>query len=387
MRTRNKVLLGLAAVLATAVAALAVALSRDEPCAPATAPPAGTETMRAIVRRCYGGPEVIELATLAKPVPGDEQVLVRVHAAAVNPLDHHYLHGKPYIMRLSSGLGTPTEPRLGVDYAGTVEAVGSKVTKFKPGDAVFGGRDGALGEYVLARHDRAIALKPGNVSFEQAAGAGVAAITALQALRDKGRVEAGQRVLVNGASGGVGTFAVQIAKAMGAEVTGVQSTRNLELVRSLGADHVIDYTREDFTGGDVRYDVIVDNVGNQPLLALRRVLTPGGIVVGISGPKDNPWFGPIGRSLRAALLSPFVSQTYLTLLAEFNQPDMETLADLMASGKVVPVIDREFPLAQAAEAIAYLETGRARGKVIVVVSQPEAEPAGDAPADPPAAAT
>lgn len=385
MKKRYKILGALAALLVVAVAVLAIVLSRETPCGPAPAAPTG-ETMQAIVYRCYGGPEVIEFARVAKPVPDDDQVLVKVHAAALNPLDYHYLHGKPYVMRLSSGIGRPKEERLGVDYAGTVEAVGRNVTRFKPGDAVFGGRTGALAEYIVARHDRAIAKKPDNVSFEQAAGVGIAGVTALQALRDKGHLQPGQKVLVNGASGGVGTFAVQIGKALGAEVTGVQSTRNIELVRSLGADHAIDYTRENFTEGGTRYDLIVDNVGNQPLLALRRVLTPDGIVVGVSGPKSDPWLGPIGRSLRMALLSPFVSQQYITLLAELNQADLETLGDLMASGKVVPVIDREYPLARAAEAIAYLAEGRARGKVIVTVVQPappaasQAEPSTTSPA-------
>jgi NADPH:quinone reductase-like Zn-dependent oxidoreductase len=366
VKKRYKLLGALAALLVVAIAVLAVLLSRETPCGPPP-PPASGETMRAAVHRCYGGPEVIEVARLTRPVPGDDEVLIRVHAAAVNPLDYHYLRGKPYIMRLASGMGRPKEERLGVDYAGTVEAVGRNVTRFKPGDAVFGGRSGALAEYIVARHDRAIAKKPDNVSFEQAAGVGIAGVTALQALRDEGRVQPGQKVLVNGASGGVGTFAVQIGKALGAEVTGVQSARNVELVRSLGADHAIDYTQEDFTAGSTRYDLIVDNVGNQPLFALRRVLTPDGIVVGVGGPKQDRWLGPLSRSLRMALLSPFVSQQYITLLAELNRGDIEVLRDMMASGKVVPVIDREYPLDRAAEAIAYLEEGRARGKVIVTV--------------------
>ena len=378
MTTWKKILLGSGVVFLAAVAALAVAISRDEACAPAADPPTGVETMRALQRRCYGDLEVLELATVAKPVPGDDQVLVRVHAAAVNPLDLHYLTGKPYLMRLSSGLGAPKEPRLGVDYAGTVEEVGRNVTRFKPGDQVFGGRTGALADYVVVGENRAIAIKPVGTRFEQAASVGIAGITALQALRDSAGVEAGDKVLVNGASGGVGTFTVQIGKALGAEVTGVQSTRNLELVRSLGADHVIDYTRENFTEGDARYDVIVDNVGNHPLLALRRVLAPDGIVVAVSGPKDNPWIGPFWRILRASALSAFVSQDYNTLLSEFRQADLETLAGMMAAGQVTPVIDREYPLEQAVDALAYLETGRARGKVIVVVSPPE----GDLPAEP-----
>ncbi len=249
MTLKKKILAGSLAILAAAIVALATALSYDARCgAPAPVPQVGP-AMKAIVYRCYGPPAVLRLEDVAKPEPGDDQLLVKVHAAAANPLDWHYMRGEPYIMRLSSGLGRPAETRLGVDFAGTVEAVGKSVTRFKPGDTVFGGRTGAFAEYVLVREDRAVAHKPANVSFEEAAAVPIAAVTALQAVRDKGRVQPGQRVLVNGASGGVGTYAVQIAKSLGAEVTGVSSTRNLALVRSLGADHVVDYTQENFTEG------------------------------------------------------------------------------------------------------------------------------------------
>jgi NADPH:quinone reductase-like Zn-dependent oxidoreductase len=282
------------------------------------------------------------------------------------------MEGTPYIMRaMGVGLRKPKDPRLGVDYAGEVEEVGKNVTQFKPGDEVFGGKTGAFAEYVCARADRAIALKPANITFEQAASVPIAAITALQALRDKGKVHAGQKVLINGASGGVGTFAVQIAKSFGADVTGVCSTRNLDLVRSLGADHVIDYTKEDFTKGDERYDVILDNVGTQPLSGFRHALQPNGIcvMIGGGGPNDGGLIGPMGRPIIALLMSPFIGQKMGMMMAELNKQDLTILGDLMQSGKVKPVIDRTYPLSQIAEAMRYLEAGHARGKVIITVGQ------------------
>jgi NADPH:quinone reductase-like Zn-dependent oxidoreductase len=324
-------------------------------------------TFTAIVYREYGPPEVLKLETLSKPVPAENDVLVRVRAAAVNPLDWHYMRGEPYVMRLSSGLRTPSVGRLGADFAGVVEAVGGNVSRFRPGDEVFGGRTGAFGEYVVVAEDRALVRKPPNVSFAQAAAVPVAGVTALQALRDKGRVRAGQKVLINGASGGVGTFAVQIAKSLGAEVTGVCSTRNIELVRSLGADHVIDYTREDFTAGISRYDVILDNVGNHPLQRLRRALQPQGALVIVGGPSDEPWLGPLKTSLRALVLSPFVSQQLMTILADVNPKDLGVLSGMLESGQLVPVIARNYPLEEVPAAIAYVEQGHARGKVIITV--------------------
>src|SRR5712664_3464535 len=243
--------------------------------------------LKAIVYSDYGSPDVLKLEEIEKPTPGDDQVLVRVRAASVNPLDWHYMRGTPYFMRMEAGLRKPKVTRLGVDFAGTVEAVGRNVKRFKPGDEVFGGRTGAFGEYVTVREDRAVVLKPANLTFEQAASVPVAAITALQGLRDKGKVQPGQKVLINGASGGVGTFAVQIAKSFGAEVTGVCSTRNVDMVRSLGADHVIDYTKEDFTNSAQRYDLILDNVGNHSMLENRRILTPNGRFVLIGGGNAN----------------------------------------------------------------------------------------------------
>jgi NADPH:quinone reductase-like Zn-dependent oxidoreductase len=332
----------------------------------------GEPHMKAVVYTNYGSPDVLEIRDVKRPVPNDDQILIKVRAAAVNPLDWHFMEGTPYIMRaMGVGLRKPKDPRLGVDVAGQVEAVGKNVTQFKPGDEVFGGKTGAFAEYVCARADRAIVLKPANITFEQAASVPIAAITALQALRDKGKVHAGQKVLINGASGGVGTFAVQIAKSFGADVTGVCSTRNLDLVRSLGADHVIDYTKEDFTKGDERYDVILDNVGTQPLSGFRHALQPKGIcvMIGGGGPNDGGLIGPMGRPIVALLMSPFISQKMGMMMAELNKEDLTILGDLMQSGKVKPVIDRTYPLSQIAEAMRYLEAGHARGKVIITVGQ------------------
>jgi NADPH:quinone reductase-like Zn-dependent oxidoreductase len=332
----------------------------------------GEPHMKAVVYSDYGSPDVLEIRDIKKPVPNDDQVLIKVKAASINPLDWHFMEGTPYIMRaFGVGLRKPKDPRLGVDLAGQVEAVGKNVTEFKTGDEVFGGRNGAFAEYVCARADRAIALKPSNVTFEQAASVPIAAITALQGLRDKGRVSPGKRVLINGASGGVGTFAVQIAKSLGAEVTGVCSTRNMELVRSLGADHVIDYTKEDFSKGEQRYDVILDNVGTQPLSGFRRALLPDGIcvMIGGGGPNDGGLIGPMARPLTALLLSPFMSQKMGMMMAELNKKDLNVLGDLMQSGKVKAVIDRTYPLSQIADAIRYLEQGHARGKVVITIAQ------------------
>ena len=367
MTTRYKVLSTILIVLLTALAALALILSRDAPCgaAPALAP--GATSMQAIAYRCYGSPDVVKLETLAKPSVADGQLLVKVHAASVNPLDWHYMRGKPYIMRLSTGLGVPKDIRLGVDFAGTVEAVGNNVSGFKPNDEVFGGADGAFGEYVTVRAGGSVALKPATMSFEQAAAIPIAAITALQALRDEGRVRAGQKVLINGASGGVGTFAVQIAKNLGADVTGVCSTRNVALVQSLGADHVIDYTREDFTRGSQRYDLIIDNVGTHSLSEYRRVLDTHGTLVIVGGPNEGRWIGGLAGALKAMLMAPFVTQKMGFFLARLNHDDLDYLAQLMQVGKLTPVIDRRYPLDAAAEALRYVEAGHSRGKVVITL--------------------
>jgi len=325
--------------------------------------------MKAIVYCDYGLTN-LKLENIEKPTPNDDQVLVRVRAASVNPYDWHFIEGTPYIMRMMGvGLRKPKDTRLGVDFAGTVEAVGKNVTQFKPGDEVFGGRGGAFAEYVCPRANRALALKPANLTFEQAASVNIAGITALQAIRDKGKVQEGQKVLINGASGGVGTFAVQIAKSFGADVTGVCSTRNVDMVRSLGADHVIDYTKEDFTKSTERYDVILDNVPNHSLSECRRILNPKGkyVMIGGGGPNDSRWIGPFGRVIHTLLLSPFVSQKMGMMMADANQKDLTVLGDLMQAGKVKPVIDRTYKLSEVPAAIAYLEQGHARGKVVITL--------------------
>ena len=322
--------------------------------------------MKAITHCEYGGPEVLKVEEIEKPVPNDNQVLVKVRAASLNPLDLT-IRG-PLLLRPLFGLRKPKDTRLGVDYSGTVEAVGKNVTNFKPGDEVFGGKNGAIAEYVCVLADRAVVLKPANMTFEQAASVPVAAITALQGLRDKGRIQSGQKVLINGASGGVGTFAVQIAKSFGTEVTGVCSTRNVDLVQSIGADHVIDYTKEDFTKTDQRYDIIYDLVGNHSFSERRRILGPNGICVmaGIGGAGWHEGFATrLLGELNGYLRSRFVSQKFVAYIAQFNKADMSVLADLLQTGKMTPVIDKTYKLNETADALRYLETGHARGKVVI----------------------
>jgi NADPH:quinone reductase-like Zn-dependent oxidoreductase len=325
--------------------------------------------MKAITYCDYGIAN-LKLEEIEKPTPNDDQILVKVRAASVNPYDWHFIEGTPKIMRLMGvGLRKPKDTRLGVDFAGTVEAVGKNVTNFKPGDEVFGGKGGAFAEYVCRRAEGAVALKPANITFEQAASVNIAGITALQGLRDKGKVQPGQKVLINGASGGVGTFAVQIAKSFGADVTGVCSTRNVDLVRSLGADRVIDYTKEDFAKGTERYDVILDNVPNHSLSECRQILNPNGkyVMIGGGGPNDNRWIGPFGRVIHTLILSPFINQKMGMMMADANQNDLTILGDMMQSGKLKPVIDRTYKLDQVPDAIRYLEEGHARGKVVINV--------------------
>ena len=329
---------------------------------------APSHPMNAITHCEYGGPEVLKLEQVEKPIFNDNQVLVRVRAASVNPLDLT-IKG-PLLLRPLFGLRKPKETRLGVDYAGVVEAVGKNVTNFSGDDEVFGGKTGAFAEYICVLADRAVVLKPANITFEQAAAVPVAAITALQGLRDKGRIRAGQKVLINGASGGVGTFAVQIAKSFGTEVTGVCSTRNVDLVRSIGADHVIDYTKEDFTRSEQRYDLIYDLVGNHSFSERRRILNPNGICVmaGLGGAGWHEGFASrLLGELNGYLRSRFTRQKFIAYIAQFNKADMSILADLLLSGKVTPVIDRTFKFSETADALRYLETGHARGKVVVAV--------------------
>ena len=330
---------------------------------------APTNPMKAIIYCDYGLPN-LKLEEVEKPVPNEDQILVKVRAASVNPYDWHFVEGTPKIMRLMGvGLRKPKDTRLGVDFAGTVEAVGKNVTQFKAGDDVFGGKGGAFAEYVCRRAEGAVALKPANITFEQAASVNIAGITALQGLRDKGKVQPGQKILINGASGGVGTFAVQIAKSFGADVTGVCSTRNVDLVRSLGADRVIDYTKEDFTKSADRYDVILDNVANHSLSECRRVLNPKGkyVLIGGGGASEQGFIGLLARPLKAMVLSPFISQQMGMMMADPSQKDLTVLADLMQSGKVKAIIDRTYKLAEVPEAIRYLEEGHARGKVVITL--------------------
>lgn len=321
--------------------------------------------MKAIVYDAYGPPDVLRCEEVEKPTPSGVEVQVRVRAASVNPIDWHFMRGTPYALRMMAGWSKPKVTRLGVDVAGSVEAVGRNVTEFKPGDEVFGSCRAAFAEYVCAP-ESALVRKPGGVTFEQAAAVPVAAITALQGLRSRGRVQPGQRVLINGAAGGVGTLAVQVAKSLGAEVTGVCSTRNVEMVRSLGADHVIDYSREDFTTGGLRYDLILDMVSNHALGAFRRVLNPGGTYVMIGG-SDARLFSLVTVMIRAAGLSWLTSQTFGLMLAKRSTQDLETIAALMEAGTVTPVIDRRYTLADVPAAIRYLEEGHSRGKVVITI--------------------
>jgi NADPH:quinone reductase-like Zn-dependent oxidoreductase len=327
--------------------------------------------MKAIRYYRYGPPEVLELADIDMPGVGDDDILVRVRAASVNPLDWHFMRGTPFLLRIMAGLSRPkaSETRLGADMAGSVEAVGRNVTEFQLGDEVFGGLEsrGTLAEYISLRHDGVVLKKPSGLSFEEAASVPVAAFTALQALRDKGQIRPGHKVLVNGAAGGVGTFAVQIAKAFGAEVTGVCSTQNVEMVASIGADQVIDYTREDFTQARRRYDLLIDIAGSRTLAETRRVLVPRGVLVGVGGPNKGRWIEPLGRTIGMAVLAPVVSQRMAFFLAHQNRDDLAVLRDLLQAGKAAPVIDRTYPLTDAAEAIRYLEKGHARGKVVITL--------------------
>jgi NADPH:quinone reductase-like Zn-dependent oxidoreductase len=322
--------------------------------------------MKAIVN-CEYGVGNLQLRDLEKPSPNDNEVLVRVRAGSINPVDGHMIRGS-WLMRPMSGMRKPKNTRFGTDFAGVVEAVGKNVTDFKPGAEVFGAKNGAVAGYVCVKADRAIVMKPSNITFEEAGSVAVAGLTALQGLRDKGHIQAGQKVLINGASGGVGTFAVQIAKAFGAEVTGVCSTRNVDLVKSIGADHVIDYTKEDFTKTDQHYDMIYDLVGNHSFSERRQILTPNGICVlaGIGGAGFHPesW-GRILGNFKNAFQSKFTSQKFVFYIAKLTKDDLNILRDLMQSGKVAPVIDRTYKISETQDAVRYLEEGHAHGKVVI----------------------
>ncbi len=349
-------------IMAVVLLSLGLILNHNAACGPVNVPIGRKNLMKAITHRCYGAPDALKLEDIERPTPADNEVLVKVHAASVNPLDWHLMRGTPSFVRLQTGLGKPNNARLGADFAGTVEAVGIKVKRFQAGDAVFGSTLGAFAEYVSVPEEGALVLKPANLTFEQAAAVPIAALTALQALRDKGQIQPGQKILVNGASGGVGTFAVQIAKSLGAEVTGVCSTRNVEMVRSIGADHVIDYTREDFTKSAQRYDLIVDNVGNRSVLDYRRVLNSTGLIVIVG-------FESMAGVIKARVLSPFVSQKVVSLGANLNEADLNTMRELMQDAKVTPVIDSRYSLSEVPAAIDYLEKGHARGKVVITMEQ------------------
>jgi NADPH:quinone reductase-like Zn-dependent oxidoreductase len=321
--------------------------------------------MKAILFRKYGSPDVLELTEVEKPAPNDDQVLIKIVASAANPLDWHGMRGEPFIARMGNGLRKPRDQRLGADLAGRVEAVGKNVTEFKPGDEVFGAVGaGGFAEYVCTR-EKNLALKPSNISFEEAAAAPVVGFTALQGLRDAGKIQPGQRVLINGAAGGIGTFAVQLAKSYGTEVTGVCSTRNLDMVRSFGADHVVDYTREDFSRTGRKYDLIYDTIGNRSVADYRRALKPRGTCV-IAG------FTSLGRLFEHMVLGPLTSRNRdqkvgMMGISNGNKEDLLCIRELLATGRVISVIDRCYPLRETAEAIRYLETLHARGKVIINV--------------------
>ena len=319
--------------------------------------------MKAIVYHKYGSSDVLELEDVDKPGVDDDGLLVRVRAASLNPADWYAMMGTPYVARIAVGLLKPKNDRLGIDFAGTVEAVGKDITQFRPGDEVFGGKSGALAEYVSVRN--AVALKPANLTLEQAAAVPVAALTALQGLRDQGQIQPGQKVLINGASGGVGTFAVQIAKAFGAEVTGVCSTRNVDLVHSIGADHVIDYTREDFTRSGRRYDLILDVAGSRSWSECKRVLTPQANLVVVGAPKGGRLMGPLSHVVRVRLAALRSSQKVVWFIAKMNKADLVVLQEFLEARKVIPVIDRRYPLSEVAEAFRYLGEGHAQGKVVI----------------------
>ena len=319
--------------------------------------------MKAIVHQLYGSPDLLVLEEVSTPVPGDDEVLVRIRAASVNPLDWHTVRGLPYLLRIGNGFTTPKKAVLGIDVSGHVEAVGAKVAQLRPGDEVFGVCKGAFAEYACAKENRVV-VKPARLSFEQAAAIPVAGLTALQGLRDRGRLQRGQSALIVGASGGVGTFAVQIAKWLGADVTAVCSTRNVDLVRSIGAAHVIDYTKQDFTRGGRQYDLIIDMAGTHSLSAVRRALTSRGTCVVVGAPSGR-WIAGPDRFIKALLLSPFVSQRMVPFMASANRDDLAALKGLIETGDVTPVIDRTYGLQEVPEALRYLEQGHARGKVVI----------------------
>jgi NADPH:quinone reductase-like Zn-dependent oxidoreductase len=334
----------------------------------------GRKIVKAVRYYSYGSPDVLQLADVDVPPVGEKDVLIQIRAAAINPIDWHYLRGLPYVTRTTTGFRRPKFNGLGGELAGVVEKVGSGVTGFKAGDEVFGGRgqgfgrhDAAFAEYAVMAEGASLAVKPAELSFAQAAAVPVSGVSALQALRDKASVQSGQKVLVNGAAGGMGTFTVQLAKAFGAEVTGVCGTGNVDLVRSLGADEVIDYTKEDFTTSGEQYDVLIDNAANRSLADTKRVLTEKGVHVGVGLASTGNWIGPVLRPLGMAVRNPFVSRRLIPFLGKENADDLVVLRELIEDGKVTPVIDRTFSLAEAADALRYVETGHATAKVVITI--------------------
>ena len=319
--------------------------------------------MKAVVFHSYGTSNVLKIEEVEKPTPKDNEILVKVCATSVNPAEWYGMTGL-FLARIGNGLFKPKDTRLGADFAGIVEAIGKEVTDFKPGDEVFGGRSGAFAEYVCVQ--KAIAHKPANITYEQAGAVAIAGLTALQGLRDHGKIQAGQKILINGASGGVGTFAVQIAKALGAEVTAVCSTKNVELIRSLGADHVIDYTKEDFTRNRQRYDLLLDIAGTRSWSEYRRVLAPKATVVIIGGPKGKI-IGPLKHIIKMRIASFRASQKVIFFVANFNREDLCVLRELMEAGKIKPIVDRTYPLNRINEAMSYLGPGHARAKIVVTI--------------------
>lgn len=320
--------------------------------------------MKAAVFKSYGPPEVLAIEEIEKLVPNDDEVLVRVHASSVNPAEWYGMTGL-FLARFGNGLFKPKNIRLGTDYAGVIEEIGKNVTGCKLGDEIFGGKNGAFADYVCVQDK--FAPKPRNITFEQAGGVAIAALTALQGLRDFGKIQEGQKVLINGASGGVGTFAVQVAKAFGAEVTAVCSTGKVKLARSLGADHVIDYTREDFTRNGKRYDLFFDVAGTRSWSECKRLLKPQANLVIVGGPKSNRWIGPLSHVIKLRLASLRASQKVVFFVANINRPDLMILKEMMESGQVTPVVDRVYPLCEISEAMRYLGTGHAKGKIVVTM--------------------
>lgn len=321
--------------------------------------------MKAVVHHSYGSPNVLKLEEVEKPNVTDDSVLVRVHASSVNPAEFYSMYGL-YIMRPQSGWTQPKDPRIGTDFAGVVEAVGSKVTHLKVGDEVYGGRTGAFAEYVSVVN--AVVRKPANITFEEAAAIPTAAVTALQGLRDYGKIKPGDRVLINGAAGGVGTFAVQIAKALGAEVTGVTSTKNVERIRCIGADHVIDYTKDDFTKNGKQYDILLDIAGSRTWKEYKRVLKPKANFVIVGGQKGNKWIGPLANTLRLKIAAMGSSQQVAFFIANFTREDLNLLREMVEAGKIKPVVEKVYPLSQAVDAMKHLATGHARGKIVLKIN-------------------